>query len=267
VIVVRRPGLLTTVQDGGRPGLAHLGVPRAGAADPVALARANRQVGNRPGAAALEMTAVGPQLRFEADATVAVHDRVRFVPAGTVVDVGPLARLRGYLAVRGGLDVELVLGSRSTCTLSGLGPPPLREGDRLGIGREVAGEPADPDAAGQGLSEPDPVRLLLGPREEALTAAGLHALLRQPWTVTPASDRTALRLDGPPLERAGTGELPSEGLVVGAVQVPPDGRPVLFLANHPTTGGYPVVAVVVRADLARAAQAAPGDVLRFAVTR
>lgn len=266
MIVVLRPGPLSTVQDAGRPGLAHVGVPHAGAADAVAYARANRQVGNRPGAAALEMTAVGPQLRFEVDATVAVHDRVRFVPAGTVLDVGPLGTgVRGYLAVRGGLDVAPVLGSRSTCTLSGLGPPTLQEGDRLAIGRAVAGEPlvAEPTPA-EGTG---PLRLLLGPRDDALTDAGLHALLRQEFTVLPASDRTGLRLDGPPLERAGTAELPSEGLVVGSVQVPPDGCPVLFLANHPTTGGYPVVAVVVQSDLPRAAQSAPGDVLRFAVSR
>lgn len=264
MIVVQRPGLLTTVQDSGRPGLAHLGVPHAGAADAAAYARANRQVGNRPGAAALELTAVGPQLRFEVDATVAVHDRVRFVPAGTVLDVGPVGSgVRGYLAVRGGLDVAPVLGSRSTCTLSRLGPPPLREGDRIAIGRDVAREPLAAELVR--TERTGPLRLLLGPRDDALTDAGLHALLTQAWTVAPASDRTGLRLDGLPLERAGTAELPSEGLVVGSVQVPPDGCPVLFLANHPTTGGYPVVAVVVRADLPRAAQTAPGDVLRFAV--
>ena len=265
MIVVLRPGPLTTVQDGGRPGLAHLGVPHAGAADPVAYAAANRRVGNRAGAAALEMTAVGPRLRFEVDATVAVHERVRFVPAGAVVDVGPLAgSVRGYLAVRGGLDVPPVLGSRSTCTLSGLGPPPLREGDRLVVGRDVAREPAPDETVVRGPARSGPLRVLLGPRADALTDAGRRALLAQDWTVNPASDRTGLRLDGRPLERAGTDELPSEGLVVGAVQVPPDGRPVLFLANHPTTGGYPVVAVVVRDDLPRAAQGAPGDVLRFA---
>lgn len=264
MIVVVRPGLLTTVQDAGRPGLAHLGVPRAGAADLRSLRRSNRLVGNRPDAAALEVTVLGPTLRFEQDATVAAHDRVRFVPAGTVVDVGRLAHgVRGYVAVRGGLDVEPVLGSRSTCTLSGLGPRPLQEGDRLAVGRDVAGEVRDDDA-GEG-SAAGPLRLLLGPRDDALTPTGLRSLVEQEWTVTPSSDRTALRLDGAPLERAGSGELPSEGVVAGAVQVPPDGRPVLFLPNHPTTGGYPVVAVVVLDDLPRAAQAAPGDRLWFAV--
>ena len=261
MIVVERPGLLTTVQDLGRPGHAHLGVPRAGAVDEPGLRRANRLVGNRPGAAALEVTAVGPVLRFEQDATVAVHDRARFVPAGTVLDVGPVPRgLRSYVAVRGGLDVPAVLGSRSTCTLSGLGPPPLAAGDRLAVGRDVAGEPrAVPVPA---LADEPVLRLLPGPRAEALAAEGLRALTATAWQVGTASDRTALRLDGPPLARAAQGELPSEGLVPGAVQVPPDGRPVLFLAP-PVTGGYPVVAVVRDEDRWRAAQCAPGTVLRF----
>lgn len=262
MIVVERPGLLTTVQDLGRPGWAHLGVPHAGAVDVDSLVRANRLVGNRPGAAALEVTAVGPDLRFEVDATVGVHDRAVFLPAGSRLEVGPVRRgLREYVAVRGGLDVRPVLGSRSTCTLSGLGPEPLREGDRLSIGHEIAGEPRP--VAVPVLPASPVLRVLLGPRHDALTSAGLDALVTQEWTVTPASDRTGLRLDGPPLERSGTGELASEGVVTGSVQVPPDGRPVLLLANHPTTGGYPVVAVVVRADVGLAAQAAPGTGLRF----
>jgi biotin-dependent carboxylase-like uncharacterized protein len=265
VIVVRSPGLLTTVQDLGRPGMAHLGVPTAGAADVEALRHANRLVGNPPAAAALEVTVLGPELRFDSDATVSVHGRARFMPAGAVLDVGPVPTgLRSYVAVRGGIDVAPVLGSRSTCTLSGLGPLPLRQGDRLAVGRQVAGEPkqVDPPARGAG-----PLQVLLGPREDALTADGLRALLEQDWTVTPDSDRTGLRLDGPALERADSAELLSEGVVAGALQVPPDGRPVLFLANHPTTGGYPVVAVVRRADLGRAAQAAAGERLRFALLR
>ena len=264
MIVVRRAGLLTTVQDLGRAGLAHLGVPAAGAVDADALRRANRLVGNRPDAAALEVTAVGPELVFESDATVAVHDRAVFVPAGRVLDDGAVRRgLRSYLAVRGGFDVAPVLGSRSTCTLSGLGPPPLRDGDRLRVGTSVQGEPRPVDVPV--LPDVPTLRVLAGPRDDALTAEGLRALSAQEWTVTPASDRTALRLDGPPLSRAGSGELASEGLVPGAVQVPPDGRPVLFLAP-PTTGGYPVVAVVRRADLWLAAQAAPGTTLRLALS-
>lgn len=263
MIVVRRPGLLTTVQDLGRPGLAHLGVPRAGAADVDALVRANALVGNVAGAAALETTAVGPTLAFEVDATVAVHGRAVFVPAGRVLDVGPVrGGLRDYVAVRGGIDVAPVLGSRSTCTLSGLGPAPLQAGDRLRVGSATVGEPRELPPV---VAQDGPLRLLLGPREDALSPAGVASLLAQAWTVTPDSDRTGLRLHGEALARTGRGEPASEGVVAGALQLPPDGRPVLFLPGHPTTGGYPVVAVVLRADLARAARAAPGDRLRFAV--
>ena len=265
MIVVRRAGLLTTVQDLGRPGWAHLGVPCGGAVDVPALLRANRLVGNPPGAAALEVTALGPVLSFEVDATVAVHDVARFVPAGGAVDVGPVARgLRSYVAVRGGIDAEPVLGSRSTCTLSGLGPPPLRDGDRLQVGRLARGEPRPVDRPDV---PPEPVlRLLPGPRDDALTAAGWRVLTRTAWTVSGDSDRTGVRLQGPALDRAAAGELASEGVVVGAVQLPPDGRPIVFLANHPTTGGYPVVGVVRPDDLWTAAQAAPGTVLRFATS-
>lgn len=262
MIVVQHPGLLTTVQDLGRPGLAHLGVPRAGAVDVPALRRANALVGNRAGAAALEVTAVGPRLRFEVDATVAVHDVARFVTAGTVLDVGPVPHgLRTYLAVRGGVDTGVVLGSRSTCTLSGLGPPPLRAGDRLPVGREVRGEPRRVPVPA--LPAEPVLRLLRGPRAEALTPDGWERLLATAWSVSPASDRTGVRLEGPALDRAVRGELLSEGVVPGAVQVPPDGRPVVLLANGPTTGGYPVVAVVREADLWLLAQAAPGTALRF----
>lgn len=261
MIVVVRPGLLTTVQDLGRAGLAHLGVPLAGAVDEAALRRANRLVGNPPGAAALEVTAVGPVLRFEADATVAVHDTAAFVPAGGTVDVGAVRRgFREYVAVRGGIDVPAVLGSRSTCTLSGLGPAPLRGGDRLPVGPAPRAEPRAVEVPR--LPREPVLRLLPGPRAEALTPHGWQQLTSTRWQVASASDRTALRLDGAPVERADHGELPSEGLVRGALQVPPDGRPVLFLAG-PTTGGYPVVGVVRVDDQWLAAQTAPGTALRF----
>ncbi len=183
------------------------------------------------------------------DAPVAVRP-------GDEVRVGPATEgLRSYVGVRGGIAVAPVLGSRSTCTLSGLGPPPLRAGDVLPVGRAtgVVGAPAPPPRWDATLP------VVLGPR--ALTAAGYATLLGTEWTVTERSDRTGLRLSGPPLERASEEEPLSEGLVAGAVQVPPDGSPVLFLTQHPTTGGYPVVAVVT--DLTAAAQAAPGTVLRF----
>ncbi len=160
-----------------------------------------------------------------------------------------------------------MLGSRSTDTLSGLGPAPLAAGDRLPIGA-LAGEEPVVDVAAVRAPAPDPVlRVLPGPRRSWLAAAAWTALTTQPWTVAADSDRVGLRLLGPRLERAREDELPSEGLVPGAVQVPPDGAPVLFLADHPVTGGYPVLAVVTSADLAAAAQLRPGDPLRFRPAR
>jgi biotin-dependent carboxylase-like uncharacterized protein len=279
VIVVRSPGLLTTVQDLGRPGWAHLGVPLAGAVDRAALRAANRLVGNPSGAAALETTMVGPELELEADAVIAVTGGrcavavdgqgvdpgvAVTVRAGRTVAVGAVSRgVRSYLAVRGGIDVPAVLGSRSTCTLSGLGPAPLAAGDRLPVGVARAG------AVGAEQLPPiveEPVlRVVPGPRLDSFAADALGTLTGSSYVVSPSSDRTGVRLEGAALQRVSDDELPSEGVVPGAVQVPPDGQPILFLANCPTTGGYPVIAVVRPEDLPHAAQARPGSVLRFTV--
>lgn len=247
-----------TVQDLGRPGLAHLGVPAAGAADPDALRRANRLVGNDDNAAAIEVVLGG--LTVTADCpgrcTVVGADWSR---DGDTLRVGRATGAYAYLAVAGGVDVAPVLGSRSTDTLAGLGPPPLRAGDVLGIGR-AAGEPRQlPTATGSG-----PIRVLLGPRDDWVSVESVARFFETDWTVLPSSDRTGLRLSGLRLDRRSDDELPSEGLVAGAVQVPPDGQPIVVLANHPTTGGYPVVGVVVAADIGRAAQHRPGASLRFA---
>ena len=187
---------------------------------------------------------------------------------GAVLGLGvPPAGLRTYLAVRGGIAVPPVLGSRSTDTLSGLGPAPLAPGDRLPVGDLAAEEPFV-DIAPVRPPSPVPVlRVLPGPRRDWLDPAAWTALTTQEWTVTADSNRVGLRLAGPQLTRARTDELPSEGLVAGAVQVPPDGAPVLFLADHPVTGGYPVLAVVATADLGAAAQLRPGDSLRFRPVR
>ena len=278
-----RPGPLTTVQDRGRVGVAALGVPRAGALDPDAHRLANLLVGNDPGAAVLETTLGGVSLRalaplvaavVGAPAPVRVDGRpapwgapVR-VPAGAVLDVGSVTcGVRGYVALDGGVAVTAVLGSRSSDLLSGLGPPRLAAGQVLPLG-PATGEPVWIDP----LPLPAPpaelqLRLDPGPREDWFTADALRLLATSRYTVSPASNRVGLRLLGPPLERLpDRGELPSEGMVLGAVQVPPDGLPVVFLADHPTTGGYPVVGVVPAADLTAAAQAAPGTPVRFAVT-
>ncbi|MEU0127604.1 MULTISPECIES: biotin-dependent carboxyltransferase family protein [unclassified Streptomyces] len=277
---VVRAGALTTVQDEGRAGWAHLGVPRAGALDAPAMRLANRLVGNSPDAAVLETTLTGCAVRPTgvrsvlavvggAGCAVTVDGRpvawgapVR-VPEGAVLDAGPARHgLRGYLAFAGGLVPEPVLGSRSADLLSGLGPPVLREGDHLPLGRPGRVPCADvvpwPGA---------PAELVLplypGPRDGWFTGQALRTLTTAAYQVSERSNRIGLRLEGPALRRAREGELPSEGMVLGAVQVPPDGRPVVFLNDHPTTGGYPVVGVVGESALAEAAQAAPGTRVRF----
>jgi biotin-dependent carboxylase-like uncharacterized protein len=188
------------------------------------------------------------------------------VPAGARFEIGPAsAGLRSYLTVAGGIRPEAVLGSRSRDVLSALGPAPLREGDRLPLGEAaVAARPPAVDVAPQ-PAPPTELELTLwdGPRRDFLSAAGAAALRSTVWTVASASNRIGLRLDGPALARARGGELRSEGLVIGAVQVPPDGRPIIFLRDHPTTGGYPVIGVVDPGELAACAQARPGTPVRF----
>ncbi|GGS16352.1 biotin-dependent carboxyltransferase family protein [Streptomyces parvus] len=278
---VVRPGALTTVQDAGRPGHAHLGVGRAGALDAPAARLANRLVGNPPDAAVLETTLTGCAVRPDrpvvavvggAGCRVTVDGRpvawgapVR-VPAGAVLDAGPAGTgLRSYLAFAGGLVPDPVLGSRSADLLSGLGPAPLSAGDELPLGEPASGGP--PPSAGPVPWPGAPAELVLpvhpGPRDDWFTEAALRTLLTAAYRVSPHSNRIGLRTEGPPLERSRTEELPSEGMVLGAIQVPPDGCPVVFLNDHPTTGGYPVVGVVPERALAAAAQAVPGTRLRF----
>jgi biotin-dependent carboxylase-like uncharacterized protein len=275
VLTVLDAGPLTTVQDAGRPGHAHLGVPRSGWLDAPAARLANRLVGNRRGAALLETTVGGVALRTEEAVTVAVTGAAADVvvdghavawceplslPAGAVLQVGPARRgVRSYVGVAGGIDVPEVLGSRSTDRLSGLGPAPLADGQVLPVGPGRVPRPVDVPrvAAADGV-----LRVTAGPREDWVSG-GVRRLVEATWTVAPDSDRVALRLAGEPLDRARRGELPSEGLVLGAVQVPPDGQPLVFLADHPTTGGYPVVGVVALDDLWQCAQLRPGDRVRF----
>jgi biotin-dependent carboxylase-like uncharacterized protein len=280
MIDVLRSGALTTVQDAGRAGHAHLGVPAAGALDGPALRLANRLVGNDERTAALEITLTGCRLRFRRASIVAVTGaraaRLTVdgrsvdagvpvpVPAGAVVDVGPASfGVRTYLAVAGGLDVPPVLGSRSTDTLSGLGPPPLRDGDALPVGRPQG--PAAPVWFDVPAPAPTAVELRVtpGPRADWFTAAARDTFTGATYTVSPKSNRVAVRLTGPRLDRAIADELPSEGIVLGAVQVPAGGEPLVFLADHPTTGGYPVIGVVEPADLPLLAQSRPGAAVTF----
>ncbi|GAA2532427.1 5-oxoprolinase subunit C family protein [Streptomyces koyangensis] len=274
------PGPLATVQDLGRPGLAAVGVGASGAADRSALRLANRLVGNPEGAAAVEATLGGLAVRALRPVTVAVTGAPTPLSTGAVrsviqlaegerLELGtPLAGLRSYLAVRGGITVPEVLGSRSRDVLAALGPPPLAPGDVLPAGPASAAFPCVDLAPVRTPFGGEPeLRVALGPRDDWFTPEAVRRLLAGPWTVGAASDRVGMRLEGPALERAVGGELPSEGMVPGALQVPPGGRPVLFLADHPVTGGYPVIACVLRADLDLAAQARPGQTLRFRVAR
>ena len=285
---VLRPGLQLLVQDLGRPGFASMGVSAAGAADRSALTTANRLVGNAETTAGLESFGGGVLLRSTGDGvaavtgptgtiTVTAADGTVLTPRlgeafalsdGDELELGPAERgVRRYLAVRGGIDVETALGSSSADTLAGLGPAAVDKGTTLSV--------HDPRTAPH-LVDPAPARprdlpqagetvemtVTLGPREDWFTDAGVETLLSQVWTVTHESDRVGLRLSGEvPLERARTGELPSEGAVTGALQVPPNGQPVLFGPDHPLTGGYPIIASVDDVDLA--AQLPPGAKLRF----
>ena len=270
-LTVLATGPLATVQDGGRPGQGALGVGRSGACDRAAARLANRLVGNDPDAAVLEATLGGLVVRAGADLVVtttgarcsSAHNAPTALAAGRELRLGlPDTGLRTYLAVRGGIAVEPVLGSRSTDLLSGLGPPVLSPGDELPVGSATGPMPGVdlapvPDPPGGEVT----VRLLPGPRTDWFASPA--ALTATTWEVTGESNRIGLRLAGVPLERDRTGELASEGMVRGALQVPPSGQPVLFLADAPVTGGYPVIGYVEDADVDRCGQLRPGQPLRF----
>ncbi|MFD0903053.1 5-oxoprolinase subunit C family protein [Actinomadura sediminis] len=280
MIEVVRPGPLATVQDLGRPGLAHLGVPRSGAADGRAFRLANRLVGNPEGAAGVELTLGGAAFRFHRAAWIAVTGATLpvsiggrpygtnapcHVPPGAVVEFGmPVSALRSYVAVRGGVAVDAVLGSRSTDLLSGLGPAPLKAGDRIPLGSVRGLDPLTVDVApGPSMPETPVLRVLPGPRDDWFAPDALRTLTSAVYRVSPDSNRVGVRLDGPALQRSRHGELGSEGMVTGSVQVPPSGLPIVFLADHPTTGGYPVIAVLAAASVPDAAQLRPGQRVRF----
>ncbi len=276
---VRRTGPLCLVEDLGRVGSSGIGVGRSGAADRASLEQGNRALGNPEGAAALEVTFGGLEVEVVgghtwlcvtgAPAPVTVDGRgvgdhtVFPVGPGDVVRIGvPRLGLRTYLAVRGGLDVPAVLGSRSHDVMAGLGPPPLAEGDELPVGAAPEGFPDIDVLPPPRLDEDVVLRVVRGPRDGWVE--DVEALVRTDWTASERSNRVGMRLAGGVVaHREDKSQLPSEGTWRGAVQVPPSGEPVVFLADHPVTGGYPVVAVVVDADVDRAAQVRPGQRLRF----
>jgi len=278
---VLAPGLRTYIQDLGRPGFAAIGVGRSGAADRGAFQLGARLLAQPYTAAALEVIFGGLSVRAHGELQVALTG----APAPAAVDgrgvgySGPFALgddetltldapqvgLRTYVSVRGGIDVPPVLGSRSTDTLSGLGPPPLETGDILPVGPAPATFPdvdlaPTPPLSGEALI----LSALRGPRDDWF--ADIGALDGRMWTVSSDSDRVGIRLTGEPLHRHDSRtdqELPSEGVVRGSIQVPASGEPVVFLADHPVTGGYPVVAVLLDDDIDRIAQAVPGQQVRI----
>lgn len=284
---VVRPGLFTTVQDLGRPGYQRFGMPVGGAMDGIALRLANRLVGNADGAAGLEITLLGPELRFERPAVVALTGgefsasldgtplpgwTALRVEAGSTLAVGERrSGARAYLAVSGGIDVPPVLGSRSTHVRSRTGGfegralakgdvltggAPSHEPRRL-VGRSVA--TADRPV----YSSAPTLRVLLGPQAGAFSPEAVEALTGSRYTVSPRSDRMGYRLAGPPLAHEGRADIVSDATPQGALQVPANRQPILLMADRQTTGGYPKIAVVISADLPLAAQLVPGDTVGF----
>lgn len=280
-LTIEQTGPLALIQDLGRPGLAHLGVSESGAADRAALRLANRLMGNPENAAGIEcvfgglritarslhwVAVTGAQTQVRVNDTYAgSHSSIVLRPGDTLTIEPPRRGLRSYLAVRGGLEAPLTLGSASTDVLSGLGPPPLHPGQELTAGRcrlplpDIDLAPAD--------QPPGTLTLLPGPRRDWFTDHAWDTLLTSGWAVSTDSNRIALRLAGPTLQRSRSEELPSEAMTRGAVQVPSSGQPLIFGSDHPVTGGYPVIAVLTERAADHAAQLRPGDTVRFALAR
>ena len=277
---ILRPGPLALIEDLGRPGLAHMGVGRSGAADRRSHTLANRLVANPDNRATIEVTFGGLAARVHggdlaiavtgADTDPAVNgvpfgtNSIHFARAGEVISLGaPHSGLRTYLAVRGGIDVEPVLGSRSYDVMSAIGPQPLRPGDALPIG-EHTGEFPEIDQAPVAPIEDDVLELTVVPGPRDGWFVDPDVLIRTNWLATNKSDRVGMRLVGMPLEyRWPDRQLPSEGATRGAIQVPPNGFPVILGPDHPVTGGYPVIGVVADEDIDKVAQVRPGQTVRM----
>lgn len=287
-LTVLQVGFGVAMQDLGRPGFSDMGLGAAGAADRGSAALANRLVGNRPDAAVLEALLGSVTLRADAYVVAATagaacpveieradgrvrgaasHEVLMLAPGDTLRIGTATTGLRSYVAVLGGFAVEPVLGSRSWDSLARLGPPPLSSGDVLPIGEARASWPivdAVPQPDERWPDDPVVLEATVGPRDDWFTPEWRDTLTGQDFTVGSDSDRVGVRTTAAqPLVRAVTVELPSEGVETGSLQVPPEGFPVLFLADHPVTGGYPVVAVLTPESVDRAAQLRPGDTIRF----
>jgi antagonist of KipI len=283
MIRILEPGPQTTVQDLGRTGQMRYGIPPSGPMDRFAFVVANRLVGNADAAAALECTLVGPRLEVDAPGAVAVTGAdmpltvngaeaprwaTIMLKAGDVVKLGPArAGVRSYIAFAGGLDVPLVLGSRSTYLrgrLGGLAGRALRKGDTL---RAIPSGPVPPRCA-ERRAMPEysgelAIRVVLGPQADRFSEAGIRALLGSRYDVLPQSDRMGVRLSGPRIEHARGHDIISDGIALGSVQVPGDGQPIVLLVDRQSTGGYTKVATVCSCDVGRIGQARPGQSIRF----
>jgi biotin-dependent carboxylase-like uncharacterized protein len=280
------PGLLTTVQDLGRFGYQRVGVPPSGPMDRAAFVLANRLVGNPDGAAGLECTIKGPRVEMRQAALVAVAGAPmgftvngQEAPAWTAVRVWPGDVLgfqmastgcRAYLAVAGGLDVPLALGSRATYLrgrLGGLGGRALQKGDALGVGVGPPGAAREGRTVPPGLRPAYPAerecRVILGPQDDRFTADGIRAFLEGPYDVTPQADRMGYRLKGPQIAHARGHDIVSDGIPLGGIQVPGEGQPIVLLVDRQTTGGYTKIATVIGVDIGAIGQTRPGHRVRF----
>jgi len=287
MIEILDPGFLSTVQDAGRYSWLRYGVPPSGPLDAAAFQAANALVGNAPGAAGLEITWTGPALRLTRDALIAVCGAEfelwagrRAVPtwhsvvlrAGEVLRFGARSNgARSYLAVDGGIALSPYLGSQATYLpgrFGGMEGRALRAGDCLPLhpGQfdpfAAAGTRWSPSLRPPYSSNPI-LRVILGPQREAFTEEGIAAFLSSPYTLSATSDRMGARLQGRAIAHTGKGSSISDGVIAGCIQVPPDGQPIVMLADHQSTGGYPKIAVVLQADLPLLAQLLPGDQVLF----
>jgi biotin-dependent carboxylase-like uncharacterized protein len=284
------PGLMTTLQDLGRPGYQRLGVPVSGALDQISFRAANLLVGNGPGVGALEIAYQGPTLSVDADSvriaiagghapidilkpsgevsrSLAPFQSGRLV-GGEVVRMGALAGSAvAYLAVEGGFDIAPVLGSQSTLTRAAIGGfkgRALQAADVLPLKHAAAAERDERILAALDLAPRKRVRIVLGPQDDHFTSAGLRTLLTSTYTVSRATDRMGMRLEGPPLEHSSKGyDIVSDGIALGSIQVPGNGLPIILLADRQTTGGYAKIATVVSADIPTLGRLAPGARIAF----
>ncbi|MDY3919648.1 MAG: biotin-dependent carboxyltransferase family protein [Candidatus Limivivens sp.] len=276
------PGALSSIQDRGRIGYQKYGITSSGAMDSWSMAAANALVGNDPGEAVLEMTVVGPILTFTRKAVAAIAGapmtptlNQKPVPMHTAFEVNPgdllslggvTAGCRTYLTVRGGFAIEPVMGSRSTnlkCALGGFQGRALKAGDEIPFREAGALSGKFPTLPGIACDSDISLRVVPGPQEEFFTENGRRTFYSAAYRVSDSADRMGYKLAGAPVENTGTVDIISDGIVFGSVQIPPNGMPIVMMADHQTTGGYAKIGTVISCDLPKIAQTKPGDTIHF----